>query len=454
MKQNILIAALLAGMLALAGCGGGSSSGGGNGEDDTTTTNNNDDTTTTTTSGPATLSGTGLTAGDPIRLEKDETHTTPNGGTITCPTAECIITVADQRGTPKVTATGEATFKPKATVRVNTNDRTAGAGDSGISWLTDRHLINAVYLDGAAVGGIKIDGPRGSEHELTSGPGDDSILGNADDASVGAGGMFNQDPEVTPTSGSLIGKTVIEAAGQRGDDTTLRLIHTRGRTYIASSNSDDDEVLDRDTTFSDYLVFGTWLTVTAADDGPQNTPKIGALVAGTLPYDTDDLPTIGDARYEGKALGYHRPGSGTWIEWDGLVELKANFSRNTSSVSGSITGVQIGTDPNDNTAIFLDPISLDKVTIGQSGKVSGVGSGTWEVGFYGTPINGAPNGIAGSFATSRAAQPERTRTTQISPGVTESTDLPAVTAIEIRGAFGAHHVGQLADDDQQSSDPN
>jgi len=450
MKQNILTAALLAGMLALAGCGGGSSSGGGNGEDDTTTTNNNDDTTTTTTSGPATLSGTGLTAGDPIRLEKDETHTTPNGGTITCPTAECIITVADQRGTPKVTATGGATFAPKPPVQAGSNNRQEVA-EGG--WLSDRNLLNAVKTSvgasGVQVDGITITDSRGADHVLVQVGDthyDDGVANNA----VGEGGTFNgTDAGITETSGSKIGHVTITAEGRQGDDTKLRLIHTRGRTVLAADNM----VQDRDTTLSDYLVFGTWLTETGADSGPQSIENADVLVAGSLPWELESLPTSGDARYEGKVIGHYKRGSvgatDPWSEWDGLVHLEANFSRGTSAISGTINTKIVDGKNSDNTDVMLD-ISLDDFAIGNSGKISGAGlGGTWEATFYGAEIDGKPNGIAGSFAGERAARAGGELRTPQPGGETLVTQQAARPAMTIQGAFGAHHVGQLEDDEQQ-----
>jgi len=123
MKQNILIAALLAGMLALAGCGGGSSSATGSGN-----TGN-----TGSTSGPVTLTETGLTnTGDEprvIRVLKDTPFDTGTGK-ITCPVAECVITVSAQEGTPVVTQTGGATFAETQVMGAGSVSQTSG-GDTG-----------------------------------------------------------------------------------------------------------------------------------------------------------------------------------------------------------------------------------------------------------------------------------------------------------------------------------
>ena len=448
-----LPAVRVAGALALAGCGGGGDSMDDMGDTTTTTTPT---TPTTPAARPATLTGTGLTNSGgtayDIRLEKDETYDTPNGGTITCPTNECVITVGAQRGTPNVTATGGATFAAKAVVRAPGGGRDAGENQASAEWLSDRNLLNAVKVNGATVTGITITDSRGLEHDLIQDAADRTSIDDGDGTSlVSSGGAFNGDDAITPTSGSKIGRVVIEAS--QGDDTTLRLIHTRGRTVTGA----DDNFRDRDTTLSDYLVFGTWLTVTGADGGPQNVPRSEMLVAGSLPVDTADLPTTGDARYEGKAIGHYKVDNvaptASWSEWDGTVALNANFSRGTSAISGSVnTGI---TYTHNNEDVTLAAIGLGRHEIGQSGKVSGVGSGTWEAGFYGTPINGAPNGIAGSFRTERAAdkrtgsEVRNVGTEDVPREVTVPVDVVVSPALIVQGAFGAHHVGQIEDDEQQ-----
>jgi len=488
MDKRFIPVAMLAGALALAGCGGGSNTtAGGSGDamtcdddemlvggqcvakvaDDEDDDDDGDE--PETPAGPSTLEGTGYTnttgSARTLRLTKGKTET-PSGGMIDCMSDACIITIAAQEGTPVVTVTsGSATFTAKAVVRAPTEDRTAGGGESSGNWLSDSRLINAVKFaaNGRDIQGITITDPRNVEHPLLATFGHDNTTPVDPAEQVGEGGVFNGDTEaadgttfantngtgvgVENTSGSRIGRVTIEAANQEGDDTTLRLVHTRGRSYTGDT-SVDDTVTDRDTTLSDYLVYGTWLTVTGADSGPQNEPRAGVLATGSLPVPASELPKRGDARYEGKALGHYKRGqvalTDPWSEWEGLVSLKANFSSGTAAISGALTtNIQDGTTA-------LGPIALGNHAIGSNGKVSGVGAGTWEAEFYGTPINSHPTGIAGSFRTERKKSVVTgTRETTVE-GVTVRVpvDIVQSEALMVQGAFGAHIVGQNEDTQQ------
>ena len=450
MKQKIYIVALLAGMLALVGCGGGNSS---SDDDDTTTTTTNG--TTTTAGTPKTLSGTGLTTGDPIRIEAGEKYETPNGGMISCTgSTDCVIEVADQRGTPLVTVTeGTASFAAKAATQAPKSGQTAGVDMNDSDWLSRRNVINAVKLNaqGTAVEGITITDSRGIEHGLKAGSDRDDNTDSsvAAEAALENGGMFDGDGgDHDIHAGSAIGHVTIEDAG--GHDTRLRMVHTRGRDF----KIEDDNVRDRETTFSDYLVYGTWLIETGADSGPDVQQEARPFAYGSLPWghtgDNTPLPGAGDARYEGKALGHYKLGSAKeWSEWDGTVSLKANFSGKTAKIEGNIwsrepiqdlTTTTIG----DNNVL----VGLSAADLGQEGKVS-VGDGKWSHAFYGTKINSIPNGVAGSFSTSRAGVAAGTRLTPDGNGGTISRPITAVTAAEVHGAFGAHLVGQNEDADEQ-----
>ncbi|MCY4240504.1 MAG: hypothetical protein OXD36_02040 [Rhodobacter sp.] len=448
----------VAGALALAACGGGSDM-----DDDGNGANpgaNPGSTTSTNANAQRLPDTTGLTnsSGEPytIRIVKkadgtNGTHTTPNG-TITCPADECVVTVGAEQGTPVVTATGGATYAAKPVVQAPTADRTAGRGDSTVDWLSDRNLVNAVKTrartttdrGGVEVVGITITGPRGAEHTL--------LREGASRIAVGPGGTFNSSVDtIEPTSGSEIGRVVIESPEVDGDDTTLRLVHTRGRTVVSA----DDTITDRDTTYSDYLVFGTWETVTSAGDAeadaPTNASVTGVLATGTLPVPASELPQRGDARYEGKALGHYdfHKGEG-WEEWNGLVSLKANWTSGTDEITGFVRTTTAGlSDEFNNTGATYLQIDLD-----DGGKVSGVGSGTWNSDFYGSAINTIPSGIAGDFKTERKASAGGTFFVPQSDGSTKREERTAKSALTLQGAFGAHHVGQSLDNEQDTPDQN
>jgi len=343
------------------------------------------------------------------------------------------------------------TAKPQVRIARTNNSESGG---SSVDWLSNSNLVNAVKEGRGTtrnVEGITITDNRNVDHilrrEIPTASVGTITPATTPGGLVGSGGDFTGTPGGPATFlnfGSRVGTVTIEAPGQEGDASTIRLIHTRGRTMPEEADG-----ADREGTYSDYLVYGIWMTGTAADAGsPTNTPTIETLVAGTLPYRTDDLPTTGDARYIGKALGYHKIGSDPLRPWVGTADLKANFSRGTSKISGSInTGVEDPDTDDGNGGHTHFVASLGNHPVGGSGKVTGIGSGTWKASFYGTPINAKPSGIAGDFETERAARAAGTQITTTG-GVRVETELKAVTAATFQGAFGAHEISQLAEDNQ------
>jgi len=210
----------------------------------------------------------------------------------------------------------------------------------------------------------------------------------------------------------------------------VQLVHTRNRAYIQA----DGVITDRDTVNNDYLVFGSWERSTAARPGPQSMPQINYFRYGTI--DRNDVTTygIGDARYEGRALGHYNHDGDSWEEWVGKVHLEANFAPEERNIEGEIIipTSGYGSIPDGHN---LDTIRLQVADIDGSvnadarinGIAAGTGSGTWQADFYGTAINNAPNGVTGQFSTERSAV---------------TGDNPQ-TAAEIQGVFGAQNVGQL-----------
>ncbi len=456
MDKRFIPVAMLAGALALAGCGGGSNTTAGGTEPPTCDddqmlvggqcvakeADDEDDDDPT----PATLSGTGLTEAGEIRLVKDQEYETPNNGIITCTADECVITVADQRGTPRVTVTsGTATFEPyDERLVANTGDRTGGV-TGGTDWLSNRALLGAVREGTGTNIYVEITAPNGAPARGRTTTDGIAFAIPADNS----GGQLNTNPEAHEAAspgGSATNHIVVDTLG--GRETDLRLVHTRGRTI---TGDDDDVVTDRDTLRSDYLVFGAWERRTSANTGPQSKQQLGYVHTGTIPRTDPGTFGIGDARYEGKALGHYSHGGGDWEEWEGTVHLEANFAPQERQIEGTINipaGDDYGQIPAAHSlgTINLKTASIGSDASGDAGIAGGVGSGSgstgrWHADFYGTAINGAPNGVAGDFRTQR---PEITR---LDPddNVVKSVQVKA----SIQGAFGAHNVGQLADTDQQ-----
>ncbi|MCY4242824.1 MAG: hypothetical protein OXD36_13920 [Rhodobacter sp.] len=485
-KRFILPVAMLAGALALAGCGGGS--------DTPAASPTNPETTnpgTTTTTRAQHLNGTGLentgTRARTIYIAAGDRYETPNEGTIDCPTGNtrCVITVAPGEGATTVTQTGGATFTAKKTEKEKTEE-TVDADDTtpaapvardqtpapsgGASWLSAAALIKAVQQNDAGHVYVETETPnaggvRGARD------GKNAALGGVIIPVETAGGVFNGDAGVAtgqvpvpgasparmaPGSGSLINNFVVDT--NDGYETDLRLVHTRDRIVI----NDEGEEVDDDRLANDYLVFGAWERRTSANQGPTQNPDIGYEYHGGIRRDVASV-TTGDARYEGKALGHYSYDGGKWLEWDGTVALHANFAQR--NISGEIkTGIPVSnldTEKSDKLGPRFEPglgtITLKKTAIGAisrgslslpdrantpdpaSGSVipGAASSGTWEAQYYGSAIHGSPTGVAGEFVGTRRANPS---------GGT-GLILHNQVAAEVRGAFGGHRVSQLPEDD-------
>jgi len=303
------------------------------------------------------------------------------------------------------------------------DDRNAGVdGDRAPNsdWLSNSALIAAVKQQVASPGDyyVEIKGPRGTPQAvLTSG-----------NAQLSNGGDFSNNPGTTNDDGSEIGHLVIDVGG--GNDTDVRLVHTRGRT---APTYDEDQ----DPTKNDYLVYGAWETRTSAAGGdldPRLPPKNGVLWTGSIRRTDSASWANGDARYEGKALGHYATGADIgkkWEEWDGNVDLRANFTQNIikGQVTTGLTASNLGTVNLEQTMIrggnATGGTGLIELLDDNGDAIAGsTGSGKWNAGFFGSDINGQPNGIAGDFAVERKTG----------------------TAAVLHGAFGGHHIGDL---DQQ-----
>jgi len=150
MKQNIYIAALLAGMLALAGCGGGGSS------SNEPPPPPADD---TTVSLPKPIDGTSLD-GAPTTIKAGEEDVPIGGLYFSCPAGgkDCVVTVPEDRRANKVNFTGAkptvSAAKTPASVPTQTNPRQGDSNDP----LSRANLLAAVLgNDGDLFGHSRTD---------------------------------------------------------------------------------------------------------------------------------------------------------------------------------------------------------------------------------------------------------------------------------------------------------
>jgi len=393
MKQNIYIAALLAGMLALAGCGGGSSSGPANGMG--TGMNGNGD------AEPKTLTETGL-ANDTgkvrtIRIDAGKKHTTPSGMISCTSDTACRVTVSADEGSPVVTVTeGAATFA-KTTPAGNTTP----TGDS-VAQSSDENIINAIAGDAKIHGqALKLDDNLGS-------------------------------------------------AGQKiaiGDNKEV-VLRLGTATKVDSNNSENMVTLNAATpTSSNYIFWGYWQEGTIGSDKSTRT----LLWGGDNPYekkpDSADLDKA-KAKYLGDALLYHKTGTATtWTAGSGTVDLDANFA------DGTIKGTVLSTPANGfGTGVS---ISLGEASISDTGTFSGsktkftggknfdAGSGSWSGQFFGDELGQtqggdnpnfgkdiAPSNAAGQFSVTRNAKAE------IKARFNGEDLVPATPALTVQGSFG------------------
>ena len=447
MDKRFIPVAMLAGALALAGCGGGSSTtapGSGDpscGDDEMLVGGQcvdrmvEDDDDDGNDFEEVIVSG-GFTYADFIQGENGSIRSggeialgeEGSGAIISCPdtaTNGCRWRYEDG----KLYATGGATGDPWSAPEA----AKVGSNGGGNDWLSDASLIRAVKSNGSV--------------EITRNNVDYAVSGIT--GTDGAGGTFNADNDVTATSGSAVGTVVVDAGG--GLETDLRLIHTRNR-IVTAVDQDRDRGLP-----GDYLVFGAWETRTAAidaeggeddTDAPRTDPIAETVWAGTIPRNDPQAWGIGSARYEGRALGHYKHGSvkanDSWSEWDGTVELRANFAPGVRLINGTVSPREADDTPGAIPAAHgLGTINLGSAAIGASvngaATIGSAGSGTWQAEFFGSATNGQPTGVAGGFKTERDAVAE----VRSNDGSTVIT--AAIPGAVIQGAFGAHNVDVLLD---------
>ena len=407
MKQNIFIAALLAGMLVLVGCGGGSSS-----------NNNGDDkmppppppggaTTATAVTLPASATVAGvdleedgsqrvltIKAGDPVASR------TFGGVVYTCPAGECMATFENRLGNLVVTSTGGLTA---AAQRTAPTGNTAPTGTS-VAQSSDANIMAALEGDGQVHGF-------------------DLIITDA------TGGIRNAAGQRIPLAGGryvTLRLNTATPADQGIPGTIVEIL--------------DDAAI---TAGEDYIFWGHW------EEGVIGTatPTRSLLWGGKNPYGKkpvagNDLVGVTNNRatYNGNARTYHKAGTATtWTSAQANVALTANFADGT--IIGTIT------PPSDAYGTGVT-ISLGEASISDTGTFSGTktkfaggtnfdaGNGSWSGGFFGDTLSAAaatfgddmaPFQAAGQFSVRRAAKAAGTGGTPTATG-----------ALQVNGAFGAN----------------
>ena len=457
MDNRHISAALLAGVLALAGCGGGSDNttmapppengtgntgsmpdGDGMDEDDGNGDGAMDDDamddgamddkdmedmageykSITPMGANVSVDTGGLSAG---RIAAGASRTVPNSNvTIKCE--------GDEDCTYRVTNTGDIQATGQATASIPSIPAPAAPPEDG-NWLSASSLVGAIPATIPAGGtgplAVTINGvKRTVTGNKLAEPADVMAEVKVNGAGVVAG------TSVVPVTGAQLTGTGIDR---------LWLRHDRG-----AANDPD------------FLVWGAWIDAgTAAVPSPVPEQTFG----GSIPHGAP-TKTAGSATYDGTAHGFYKAGSGSWENWTGGAELKANFA--TQKVSGTIA--HIATDDDAAASVSVDagdlidfrpsesgapPVIGDhvaRINLGMADMGASLGgkatirgstttrnapsSGTWNGAFFG-PATGDPTGVAGSFSARRPAA-------KATPaGTIPSRAHDAVDSFEINGAFGA-----------------
>jgi len=197
--------------------------------------------------------------------------------------------------------------------------------------------------------------------------------------------------------------------------------------------------------------YGHWVKSTQGSGNDRAFGERGVVWGGATPYGKKPENTIETATYDtdSGALFYHSS-TGAANSWstavEGDVSLTANFGDgvNAGTVGGTIEIERIADSRVNNTTATTDHIELTATPIGGDGTFSGSAkfeaaavtnqSGSWKGGFFGPTTSvtsgveshAAPSHVAGEFRVSRSAVPGAT------PGAPTRQ-----SQLHIRGAFGA-----------------
>jgi len=351
MKQNIYIAALLAGMLALAGCGGGGST-------DSGTGNNGNNGNTATASKVDAPAGTTPTTYN-VEVGTPQTYTVAAGESITfggahkyeCAAgADCKVTLENQAGTLVIMSTGMLAYVPPPPISTTTGTTTRPTDSTDP--LSEEVLLEALKSTGSKK----------------------TVWSNAGIARAATGAEAGQAWVYEPLSGPKIELWI---------------------------SGDDD------------AYWGHWVKSTKAVGNAPVLGDRGLVWGGATPYGEKPATSLAKANYNTGALFYFRGDGTSWSNGTGALVLEADFAR--GMVGGKITPtaqagkigdtdvVQLTATAIGNDGTFSGSASFENTAI--TGD-----SGTWQGGFFGSPttINAqgkespvAPTDVAGEFSVSR-----------------------------------------------------
>ena len=428
MDKRFIPVAMLAGALALAGCGGGSSTtAAGTGDamtcgDDEMLVGGEcvakmvDDGDETETFEALRVTGADLSSAEDraggnngqISGAGTLTQRTRQVGNlaVTCPVGpQCRWRIVDG----ELEVTNGATGQLWTVYQDSLSPRATASVDDG-HWLSDASLIEGV-------GRVRQGGTE--EVVLIKGGVPIGIAPSAFTPTEGTGGIVAIG---TPGTWGEINDNEVRERGNRLTD--LRMSHTRTVTGDPGSAN----ALARD-----YMVFGAWEERTVNAENYPGDPKRGVLWAGSEAYGERPHTSIDAATYRGGALGFHKAGSGSWTEWEGGIVLRANFP--AQLIDGRVTTAQTGdsafpTGTGIVTHINIPETPITSQRIGRTGlTVAGVpgasSTGSWNAEFFGYPDADGPSGIAGDFKANRP---------------TQEVDGNPIPGYAIEGAFGAQVV--------------
>ena len=268
-----------------------------------------------------------------------------------------------------------------------------------------------------------------------------TVWGNVDGTTVTTIGQG-----LAPTNGDLDGSA---GSDVRYTDRARKTINLRIGAVREGTSSDITEAVGV-TPASDHVYYGYWVESTASVGGTSTPGATGYVFGGTMPHGVNP-DASGEATFTGFALLNHRLGNaagtdmGAWTPLSGNVSLTADFSDDMIGGRIDITA----TDGTDNLVtagntlanrsarrIGLDDIILNDAPIGSTGSFAGSArfetagttnqSGGWRGDFFGDP-DSVTAGVASYAAPSHAAggfNVLRDRTT-------------SQHRLEIYGAFGA-----------------